>query len=140
MRKIIITGGPCTGKTTLLDSIAEEGYLKIEECAREIIDLKFNDILTGNFEIPQTDELKEKVSGKVPYEFDSSDFMNNGPIDLSGLDGDMLNDALNKIEAIYKKFHQAQTMQVARAVIKACNSLIENVKNEISEIKTKYLS
>ncbi len=111
-----------------------------KECAKEIIDLKFNDILTGNFEIPPTEELKDKVSGKVPYEFDSSDFMNNGPIDLSGLDGDMLNDALNKIEAIYKKFHQAQTMQVARAVIKACNSLIENVKNEISEIKKKYLS
>jgi hypothetical protein len=111
-----------------------------KECAKEIIDLKFNDILTGNFEIPQTDELKEKVSGKVPYEFDSSDFMNNGPIDLSGLDGDMLNDALNKIEAIYKKFHQAQTKIVAKATEKVCSHLSDNVRYEISEIKKKYLS
>jgi hypothetical protein len=111
-----------------------------KECAREIIDLRFNDILTGNFEIPQTDELKEKISGKVPYEFDSSDFMNNGPIDLSGLDGDMLNDALNKIEAIYKKFHQAQTKIVAKATEKVCSHLSDNVRQEISEIKKKYLS
>ena len=111
-----------------------------KECAKEIIDLRFNDILTDNFEIPQTDELKEKVSGKVPYEFDSSDFMNNGPIDLAGLDGDMLNDALNKIEAIYKKFHQAQTKIVAKATEKVCSHLSDNVRQEISEIKKKYLS
>jgi hypothetical protein len=111
-----------------------------KECAREIIDLKFNDILTGNFEIPPTDELKDKVSGKVPYEFDSSDFMNNGPIDLSGLDGDMLNEALKKIEAIYEKFHQAQTKIVTKATEKVCSHLSDNVKKEISEIKKKYLS
>mgnify|MGYP000197293812 CR=1 FL=1 len=111
-----------------------------KECAKEIIDLKFNDILTGNFEIPPTDELKDKVSGKVPYAFDSSDFIDKGPIDLSGLDGDMLNDALNKIEAIYKKFHRAQTKIVAKATEKVCSHLSDNVRHEISEIKKKYLS
>jgi hypothetical protein len=111
-----------------------------KECAKEIINLKFNDILTGNFEIPPTEELKGKVSERVPYEFDSSDFMNNGPIDLSGLDDDSLKKALYETESIYKKFHHAQTMQVVRAAIKACHSLIENVKNEISQIKKKYLS
>ncbi|MBC2713996.1 MAG: hypothetical protein HF978_01695 [Desulfobacteraceae bacterium] len=111
-----------------------------KECAREIIDLKFNDILTGNFEIPSTEELQEKVSGKVPYEFNTSDFMDKGPIDLSGLDDDLLDEALSKTESIYKKFHHAQTKQVARAAKKACNSLIENVKKEISQIKKKYLS
>lgn len=110
-----------------------------KQCAKEIIDLRFNDILTGNFEIPKPDELKEKVSEKVPYEFDSADFMDNGPIDLSGLDGDMLNEALNKIEAIYKKFHKAQTKVVAKAAEKVCSHLSDNLKKEISEIKKKYL-
>ncbi len=111
-----------------------------KECAREIVDLKFNDILTGNFEIPPTEELKEKVTGKVPYEFNSSDFIDKGPIDLSGLDDDMLNEALKKIEAIYNKFHQAQTMVVAKATMKVCSHLSDNLKKEISEIKKKYLS
>ena len=111
-----------------------------KECAKEIIDLKFNDILTGNFEIPATNDLRDKVSGKVPYEFDSSDFIDKGPIDLSGLDGDMLNEALKKIEAIYDKFHQAQTLVVAKATKKVCSHLSENVKKEISQIKEKYLS
>ncbi len=111
-----------------------------KECAREIIDLRFNDILTGNFDIPSPEELQEKVSGKVPYEFDSSDFINNGPVDLTGLDGDMLSDALKTIESIYQKFHQAQTKIVAKATNKVCSHLSDNLKNEISQIKSKYLS
>jgi len=111
-----------------------------KECAREIIDLKFNDILSDNFEIPSTNELQKKISGKVPYKFDTTDFMDKGPIDLSGLDETSLKEALSKTESIYKKFHHAQTMLVARAVKKACNKLIENMKKEISHIKEKYLS
>ena len=111
-----------------------------KECAREIINLKFNDILTGNFEFPLTEELKGKVSERVPYEFDSSDFMNNGPIDLSGLDGDMLNETFKKIEAIYTKFHQAQAMIIAKATEKVCSQLSDNLKKDITDIKNKYLS
>jgi hypothetical protein len=110
-----------------------------KDCAREIINLRFNDILTGNFEIPPTDELKKEVSKRVPYEFDSSDLINNGPIDLSGLDGDMLNEAVKSIESIYQKFHQAQTKVVAKAVEKVCSNLSDNLKNEIAQIKKKYL-
>lgn len=111
-----------------------------KQCAREIIDLKFNDILTGNFEIPEPDELKEKVSGKVPYEFDSSDFMQNGPLDFSGLEGDTLNEAMKKIQAIYDKFHQAQTKVITKATLNVCSRLSESLKNEISTLKKKYLS
>lgn len=110
-----------------------------KECAKEIINLRFNDILTGNFEIPEPDELKEKIAGKVPYEFDSNDLINNGPVDLSGLEGDMLNDALKTIETIYKKFHTAQTKVVAKATTKVCTRLSDSLKNEISQIKKKYL-
>ncbi|PIP38906.1 MAG: hypothetical protein COX19_10030 [Desulfobacterales bacterium CG23_combo_of_CG06-09_8_20_14_all_51_8] len=111
-----------------------------KQCAREIIDLRFNDILTGNFDIPAPDEVKEKVSGKVPYEFDSSDFMQNGPVDFSGLEDDMLQDALKKIEAIYHKFHQAQTKIITKAALNVCSRLIDSLKNEISNLKNKYLS
>jgi predicted ATPase len=38
MGKFIITGGPCTGKSTLLESLAKEGHITIPESARELID------------------------------------------------------------------------------------------------------
>ena len=92
-----------------------------QKCARDIINLRFNDILTGNFEIPPPEELKTKVSENIPYEFDSSDFMQNGPVDFSGLEGDMLQDAMKKIQAIYDKFHQAQTKMITKATQNVCN-------------------
>jgi hypothetical protein len=110
-----------------------------KECAREIINLRFNDILTGNFDIPPTDELKQEVSKRVPYEFDSEDLIKNGPIDFSGLDIDMRNDAIKTIESIYQKFHNAQTKVVAKATETVCRNLSDNVKHEITQIKKKYL-
>lgn len=110
-----------------------------KQCAKEIVDLRFNDILTGNFDVPSDDEVKEKVCPKVPYEFNAEDFTDHGPIDLSGLDVDMRNEALKRIEAIYQKFHQAQTKVIARATEKVCSRLSDNLKNEISQIKKKYL-
>jgi predicted ATPase len=37
MKKYIITGGPCTGKTTLIDCLSEYGYTVIPEAARHVI-------------------------------------------------------------------------------------------------------
>ena len=37
-----------------------------KDCAREIINLRFNDILSGNFDIPPTDELKKKYPSGCP--------------------------------------------------------------------------
>lgn len=110
-----------------------------KECAKEIINLKFNDILTGNFEIPPQDELHAKISEKVPYEFDTNDLIDKGPVDLSGLDGDMLKEAIKTIEDIYKKFYKAQTKAVAKATENVCTRLTDSLKNEISQIKKKYL-
>ena len=50
MRKIIISGGPCSGKTSLLKSLAEDGYSTISEAARETIE-----------------EEKIKKRGKLPW-------------------------------------------------------------------------
>ncbi len=110
-----------------------------KDCAREIINLRFNDILTDNFDIPPTDELKKEVSKRVPYEFNSDDLIKNGPIDFSGLDLDMRNEAIKTVESIYQKFHQAQTKVVAKATEKVCGNLSDNLKNEIAQIKKKYL-
>ena len=38
--KIVITGGPCSGKTALVDKLFEKGYEIIPEVAREIIEKK----------------------------------------------------------------------------------------------------
>lgn len=111
-----------------------------KECAREILNLKFEEIITGKFEMPSTDEMKEKIADKVPYEFDPSDFIEKGPIDLSGLDDDVLKEALDRSESIYHKFRDAQTQVIAKASKKVCDTLSESLKKEIHEIKNKYLS
>jgi hypothetical protein len=111
-----------------------------KECAREISSLNFEEIVTGKFDMPSTDELKEKIADKVAYEFNSSDFIEKGPLDLDGLDDDVLNEALAKSESIYNKFRDSQTLVIAKAAKKVCGSLNENLKKEIHEIKNKYLS
>jgi hypothetical protein len=111
-----------------------------KQCAREIMNFNFEEVVTGKFEMPSTDEIKTKIAGKVPYEFDPSDFMEKGPLDLSGLDDDLLKETIEKSESIYKKFHDAQTRVIAKAAKKVCDSLNENLKKEIHEIKNKYLS
>ncbi|MBI4140585.1 ATP-binding protein [Candidatus Woesearchaeota archaeon] len=37
MEKYVITGGPCTGKTTLVNALEQHGYVVIPEAARQII-------------------------------------------------------------------------------------------------------
>ncbi len=111
-----------------------------KQCAREIMSLKFEEIVTGKFEMPSTDEMKEKIADKVPYEFNASDFMEKGPLDLGGINDDVLKEVLAKSESIYKKFRESQTRVIAKAAKKLCDSLCENLKKEIHEVKNKYLS
>ena len=110
------------------------------ECAREICNVKFDDIISGGFEIPSSMELKEKIAPRVPYDFNASDFRDTGPIDFSDLDANVINETLSKIENIYKKFHDAQTMAVAKAARHVCENLANNVKKEVHRIKEKYLT
>ena len=111
-----------------------------KECAKEICHMRFNEILSNEFEMPTHADLKSKAAERVPYEFDASDFMQNGPIDFSELDEGMIKETLHKIEGIYKKFHEAQSMAVARAAINLIEKLVTNVKNELEQVKNKYLS
>lgn len=111
-----------------------------KDCAREICHMKFHDIISDEFELPSSAELKEKVAPRVPYDFNASDFKETGPIDFSNLDENMVKETLAKIEAIYQKFHDAQTMVVARAARQACENLVKKVKKEIHHIKEKHLS
>ncbi|MGB9498438.1 MAG: hypothetical protein ACKVE4_01530 [Dissulfuribacterales bacterium] len=90
--------------------------------------LKFEEIVTGKFEMPSTDEMKEKIADKVPYEFNASNFMEKGPLDLEGINDDVLKEVLAKSESIYKKFREAQTRVIAKAANKLCASLCENLK------------
>jgi len=38
MKKYIVTGGPCTGKTSLLKELTKRGYTTLDESARQIIE------------------------------------------------------------------------------------------------------
>jgi predicted ATPase len=37
MRKIVLTGGPCSGKSTVLEELAKKGYNVLRETAKEIV-------------------------------------------------------------------------------------------------------
>ena len=43
MKKIVITGGPCSGKTTTIDLLATRGHFILPELAREIIAEELNE-------------------------------------------------------------------------------------------------
>jgi predicted ATPase len=51
-KKYILTGGPCSGKTTLLNELARQGYQTVPEAARMIIDYQQ---ATGGNILPWTD-------------------------------------------------------------------------------------
>ncbi len=108
--------------------------------AKEICNMRFGDIISGEFEIPSDEEMKKIVSDHVPYEFDAEDFMHHGPVDFSGLDDNMISEAIAKIESLYKRFHEAQARAVAKAATHAAKKLAENLKAELNQIKNKYLS
>jgi len=111
-----------------------------KECANIIFDLKFNDIITDKFEMPSDDEMKKMVGERVPREFDAKSFIKKGPLDLSGIDDQEVEELLKKVENICNSLHEAQTVAVARATINALKNLEKNVKREIREIRKKYLS
>lgn len=108
-------------------------------CAKEILDMKFEDIALGNYEMPATTEFRERAAEKIPYEFDANDFINNGPLDFSGLDDNALSEALKMVESLYDKFRNAQANVVARTAGNYLDQLSDNIKSEISEIRKKYL-
>ncbi|VVB82013.1 Dephospho-CoA kinase [uncultured archaeon] len=37
MKKIVLTGGPCSGKSTVLEELAKKGYSVLRETAKEIV-------------------------------------------------------------------------------------------------------
>lgn len=111
-----------------------------KDCAKEICNLRFKNIISGEFEMPTHGDMKKTAAERIPYEFNASDFMENGPIDFSDLDESRITETLNRIEALYQKFHDAQAMSVARAAISLIEKLTANMKDEIDQVKNKYLS
>ena len=110
------------------------------DCAKEICNMNFDDIVSGGFELPSPVDIKGKVASRVPYDFTASDFRETGPIDFLDLDENLVSETIAKIAVIYQKFHDAQTMVVSKATRQVCENLVKNIKKEIHHIKEKYLS
>jgi hypothetical protein len=110
------------------------------ECAREFCFLSFEDIISGDIELPTIEEIKAKIADKIPYEFEKSGFVDHGPIDLSGVEEAVLGQTLVKIELMYERFHDALTIVVAKAVKSAMIDLKNKLHEEVVRIKIKYLS
>jgi predicted ATPase len=59
--KYVITGGPCTGKTTMIEALKEQGYKTIQESATEII----KEEQANGVKAPQAEEsFNSKVVGR----------------------------------------------------------------------------
>jgi len=43
IKKYVITGGPCTGKTTTINNLKKQGFFIFEESARKVLKTKFKD-------------------------------------------------------------------------------------------------
>ena len=38
MKRVVITGGPCSGKTTIIEHLSKQGFQVVTECAIEVIE------------------------------------------------------------------------------------------------------
>lgn len=54
--------------------ILKENWRTAKECVKEIRDMKFNEIITGEIELEIDTDVKGKIAQRIPCVFDSSDF------------------------------------------------------------------
>jgi len=78
-KKIVIAGGPCCGKSTLIKELKKRGYYVIEESAREVlaenIKIEYEEIQIKIFrkQLEKETEAEEKTGGLI--------FLDRGHID-----------------------------------------------------------
>ncbi|MBW3011717.1 ATP-binding protein [Candidatus Woesearchaeota archaeon] len=83
MKKYIITGGPCTGKTTILNALKEKGYSTVPEAARILI--KEQQKNGGIFPWNNLEKFKELVIEKqleLESQAEPNAFLDRSLIDL----------------------------------------------------------
>ncbi|MBS3066980.1 ATP-binding protein [Candidatus Pacearchaeota archaeon] len=69
MKKVVITGGPCSGKTTLINILSEKGYYVIGEIARKVlIERKNNELNKNEFSIRQTIMAERQIAKEKELE------------------------------------------------------------------------
>lgn len=63
MKKVVITGGPCSGKTTVINILNEKGYYVIGEIARKVLLERKNNLLNKDeFAIRQTIMAERQIA------------------------------------------------------------------------------
>ncbi len=86
--KIVITGGPCTGKTTLIERLKIKGYKVIEEVARAVINeerAKDSDMLPWkDFVKFQYTVIKKQLSLEKGLSNEGIIFLDRSPLDCWG--------------------------------------------------------
>ena len=85
--KIVITGGPCTGKTTLIERLKIKGYKVIEEVARDVINeeqAKGSDVLPKDFVKFQYTVIKKQLSLERGLSDEEIVFLDRSPLDCWG--------------------------------------------------------
>lgn len=87
MKKIVITGGPCSGKTTIIEELNKRGFPVLRETAKEIIATRrYIPISKEESEIRQDLIFNEQLAKEEKAErgFDEILFLDRGLIDGLG--------------------------------------------------------
>ncbi|MCK9595739.1 ATP-binding protein [Candidatus Pacearchaeota archaeon] len=87
MKKIVITGGPCSGKTTVIEELSKRGYPVLRETAKEIVAARKNISVTKE----ESDIRQELIFNEQSAKEDRAEkenygiiFMDRGLIDGLG--------------------------------------------------------
>jgi predicted ATPase len=79
--KVVITGGPCSGKSTLINELKKRGYNCMDEVARRVIEeRKSYEPTKSEWDIRQRMILERQVEGESQLESDLA-FLDRGLID-----------------------------------------------------------
>lgn len=84
MKKIVLTGGPCSGKTATIEELSKRGFPVLEETAKKIIAMRRNIPLTKEESLIRQDLIfKEQFKKEKIAENDSHKilFLDRGLID-----------------------------------------------------------
>lgn len=82
-RKVVLTGGPSSGKTTLIKTLEERGYSVIHEVARKVIEKRKHIPLSKNeWIIRQKLIYQEQLKGESNYSGKEILFLDRGAPDI----------------------------------------------------------
>ncbi len=108
MKKIVLTGGPCSGKTTTIEELGKKGFSVLEETAKNIVAERRHIPVTPEESLIRQDLIfKKQLLKEIDAEENNDKFLF---LDRSLIDGLGYSILYSGEESIYKYLHIAENM------------------------------